>query len=100
MTMNNIKITLPEVSSAANNIRNINANMDDILNDVSKMMNDLTNVWKGTAGEEIVSRFKRFSSRFIDESQTIDEYAKYLDYTVSSYDSLESTLSSNASNFE
>ena len=94
--MDNIRITLPEVSAAANNIRSINASMDDILNDISKMMNDLT----GTAGEAIVERFKRFSTRFIDESQTIEEYAKYLDYTVSSYDSLESTLSSNASNFE
>ena len=94
--MDNIRITLPEVSAAANNIRSINASMDDIF----KMMNDLTGVWKGTAGEAIVERFKRFSTRFIDESQTIEEYAKYLDYTVSSYDSLESTLSSNASNFE
>ncbi len=98
--MDNIRITLPEVSAATNNIRSINASMDDILNDISKMMNDLTGVWKGTAGEAIVERFKRFSTRFIDESQTIEEYAKYLDYTVSSYDSLESTLSSNASNFE
>ena len=98
--MDNIRITLPEVSAAANNIRSINASMDDILNDISKMMNDLTGVWKGTAGEAIVERFKSFSTRFIDESQTIEEYAKYLDYTVSSYDSLESTLSSNASNFE
>ena len=98
--MDNIKITLPEVSSAANNIRNINASMDNILNDVNKMMNDLSNVWKGTTGETIVNRFKKFATRFIDESQTIEEYAKYLDYTVSSYDSLESTLSSNAANFE
>ncbi len=98
--MDNIRITLPEVSASAANIRSINASMDDILNSVSKYMNDLQAVWKGTAGEEIVSRFKRFSSRFIDESETIEEYAKYLDYTVSSYDSLESSLTTNASNFE
>lgn len=98
--MDNIRITLPEVSASAANIRSINASMDDILNSVSKYMNDLQAVWKGTAGEEIVSRFKRFSSRFINESETIEEYAKYLDYTVSSYDSLESSLTTNASNFE
>ncbi len=98
--MDNIRITLPEVSAAAGNIRSINASMDDILNSVSKYMNDLSSVWKGTTGEEIVSRFKRFSSKFLDESETIEEYAKYLDYTVSSYDSLESSLSANASNFQ
>ncbi len=98
--MENIRITLSKVSGAATAIRNINSNMDDVLNNVKKMMNDLSGVWKGTAGETIVGRFNKFATKFIDESETIEEYAKFLDYTVSSYDSLESTLTSNASNFE
>ena len=98
--MENIRITLSKVSGAATAIRNINSNMDDVLNNVKKMMNDLSGVWKGTAGETIVRRFNKFATKFIDESETIEEYAKFLDYTVSSYDSLESTLTSNASNFE
>lgn len=98
--MDNIKITLPEVSSSASSIRSINASLDETLNSVNKMMNDLSNVWRGTAGETIVSRFQKFAQKFIDESETIEEYAKFLDYTVSSYDSLESTLTSNASNFD
>lgn len=98
--MENIKITLPEVSTSASNIRSINASLDDTLNNVNKMMNDLSSVWQGTAGETIVNKFRSFSRKFIDESETIEEYAKFLDYTVSSYDSLESTLTSNASSFE
>ncbi len=98
--MEDIRITLPDVSSAASTLRSINASLDDTLNSVSKMMNDLSSIWKGTAGEAIVQRFQKFSSRFIDESETIEEYAKFLDYTVSSYDSLESTLSNNANNFD
>ncbi len=98
--MEDIRITLPEVSSSAGAMRSINASLDDTLNSISKMMNDLSSVWKGTAGEAIVQRFKTFSSRFIDESETIEEYAKFLDYTVSSYDSLESTLTNNASTFD
>ncbi len=98
--MDDIRITLPEVSSAAGNLRSINASLDDLLNSINKMMMDLNGVWKGTAGETIVNRFQKFSSKFIDESETIEEYAKFLDYTVSSYDSLESALTSNASNFE
>lgn len=98
--MENIKITLPEVSSSASNIRSINASLDEVLASVSKMMNDLSNVWRGTAGETIVNKFQKFTRKFTDESETIEEYAKFLDYTVSSYDSLESTLTSNASSFE
>ena len=98
--MEDIRITLPEVSNAAASLRNINTNLDEVLSNVSKMMLDLNVVWKGTAGETIVTRFQKFANRFIDESETIEEYAKFLDYTVSSYDSLESTITSNATNFE
>ena len=98
--MEDIRITLPEVSNCASSIRNINAGMDDVLNGVSRMMSDLSSVWKGNAGETIVQRFNKFANRFLEESETIEEYAKFLDYTVSSYDSLESTITSNASNFE
>lgn len=55
--MEDIRITLADVSSAAGTMRSINASLDDTLNSVSKMMNDLSSVWKGTAGEAIVQRF-------------------------------------------
>ena len=98
--MEDIRITLPEVSNCAANLRNINAGLDEVLSTINRHMMDLSSVWKGTAGETIVERFQKFSARFIDESETIEEYAKFLDYTVSSYDSLESTITANASNFE
>lgn len=97
--MDDIRITLPEVANCAANLRSINASLDDVLNNVSRMMLELNNVWKSTAGETIVMKFQKFASRFIDESQTIEDYAKFLDYTVSTYDSLESTITTNASNF-
>lgn len=98
--MDDIKITLPEVSNSAATLRSINSNLDDVLNQTSRLMTGLNDFWKGTAGETIVQRFNKFANRFIDESETIEEYAKFLDYTVSSYDSLESTITTNASNFE
>lgn len=98
--MDNIKITIPEVSASATAIRTINNNLDEVLCGVSRMMNDLSGFWEGTAGETIVQRFQKFANKFIDENQTIEAYAKFLDYTVSSYDSLESTITSNASSFE
>lgn len=98
--MDDIKITLNEVVLSANTIRSINNNMDDVLCNVSRLMNDLSSFWRGTAGETIVQRFQKFANKFLKESQDIEAYAKYLDYAVSSYDSLESTITSNATSFE
>lgn len=98
--MDDIKITIPEVSASATAIRNINNNLDEVLCGVSRLMNDLSSFWRGTAGETIVQRFQKFANKFIDENQAIEAYAKFLDYTVSSYDSLESTITSNASSFD
>ena len=45
-------------------------------------------------------RFRQeFSGKFIDESEVIESYARFLDSTVNDYDSLESTIVANASNF-
>lgn len=98
--MDDIKITLNEVVSSANTIRSINNNLDEVLCNVSRQMNDLSSFWKGTAGETIVQRFQKFANQFLKESEAIEAYAKYLDYAVSSYDSLESTITSNASSFD
>lgn len=98
--MNEIKITLSEVSQTASQIRTQNANLDEILSYVSKIMNELNSVWESDGAETLLQRFMHFSSRFTDESQTIESYANYLDQTVSMYDSLETTITSNAANFE
>ena len=95
-----ISITLPEVTNVASQIRVINANLDEVLGFVNKQMNELNSVWLSEGAETIISRFQKFAGRFLDESETIEEYAKFLDYTVSSYDSLESTITANAASFD
>ena len=97
--MDNIRITLPEVSETASQIRNYNSTMDEILNFVSKTMNELNSIWESDGEEMLLSRFQRFATRFIDESEVIESYARFLDSTVSDYDSLESTIVANASSF-
>lgn len=97
--MEQIKITLPEVSNIAGQIRNYNANLDETLSYVSKIMNELNSIWMSDGEEMLLGRFQRFATRFIDESEVIESYAKFLDDTVSKYDSLESTIVANASNF-
>lgn len=98
--MEQIRITLPEISNAASQIRSYNARLDEILSYVNKTMNELNNVWASEGQETLLSRFQKFSARFIEESEVIESYARFLDDTVSNYDSLESTIVANAANFD
>lgn len=97
--MSQIKITMPEVSNMAVSLRNYNKNLDDTLAYTSKIMNELNSSWQSNASEKIIANFNRFSRVFLDESETIEEYAKFLDYIVSTYDSMESTITANAEGF-
>ena len=99
MMDNNIRITLPEVAQTAAQIRNCNSALDNILSYVSKLMNELNSIWLSDGEEMLLSRFRKFSGRFIDESEVIESYARFLDSTVTDYDSLESMIVANASNF-
>lgn len=98
--MNEIKITLPEVAQTAVQIRTYNASLDEILAHVSKMMNELNSIWLSEGEEMLLGRFQRFATKFVDESEVIESYARFLDNTVSDYDSLESSIVANASNFD
>lgn len=98
--MDLLKISLTEVSNAASQIRSCNSRLDETLAHVSKTMNELNSVWLSTTEETLLARFQRFATKFVTESEIIENYARFLDETVSSYDTLESTMTANASNFE
>lgn len=98
--MEELKISLSEVSNTATQIRNCNSSLDDILSYVNRKMNDLNSIWLSDGQEMLLSRFQKFATRFIDESEVIESYARFLDNTVADYDSLESTIVANASNFD
>lgn len=100
MDQNTIRISLPEVSNIASEIRAMNNQMDEKLSYAKRLMNELNSVWLSNGQETLLQRFNKFSSRFIEESQIIESYAQFLDDTVSQYDTLESTFVANASNFE
>lgn len=98
--MEQIKISLNEVSDLANDIRRINENLNDVLEYVHNEMKALSNIWDSDGSDLIRQRFEHFSRKFSEEKETIEAYAKFLDYTVASYSSLESTISKNANSFE
>lgn len=95
--MSTLKISLSEVSECASRIRTLNQQMYDQLMEMKKEMMDTNVSWISESGETIRSRFNQFASRFDTEKETIDSYARFLDLTVQSYDSLETSINSNAS---
>lgn len=66
-------------------LRTVNNNMDETLSGISKIMLDTSSKWKDTPAEEIVTKFQRLANRFIDTSEEIEEYAKFLDWWLRAY---------------
>ena len=97
--MSNLKISLSEVNQIASELRRINANLDDILEYTRNEMKSLNNIWQSDGYEMIRQRYEYFAKKFALEKETIEAYARFLDHIVTSYDSLESTITENASNF-
>lgn len=98
--MANIQISLQEVQDAANQLRSLNMLMDEELNAMKSEMNRLDSSWISDGSLEIRNKFNLFSSRFGKQKETINQYAKFLDLAVSSYDTLETTITSNASGMQ
>ena len=97
--MNELKITTAEVRNCAQQLRNLNVSLDDVLTRAKSEMRALSGVWRSDGSETIRQRFEQFSQKFDEEKETIEEYARFLDLTAESYDSLESTITDNASTF-
>lgn len=97
---NNIKITTAEVANTASQMRVLNSNLDEVLNTITNDMNSLSSVWESSGAEALASKFKKFANRFVLESETIEDYCKFLDLTSQTYDSLETTITANANSFE
>ncbi|MBR3310469.1 MAG: WXG100 family type VII secretion target [Solobacterium sp.] len=95
-----INISMNEVSDTAGKIRNLNQMMYEELNEMKREMNSLNGSWISDASEEIRNRFNQFSLRFDNQKEVIDSYAKYLDMTVSSYETLEAAVQNNASTMQ
>ena len=98
--MANIQISLQEVQDTANQLRSLNMLMDEELNAMKSEMNLLDSSWISDGSLEIRNKFNLFSSRFEKQKETINQYAKFLDLAVSSYDTLETTITSNASGMQ
>ena len=95
--MNGIKISLQEVVNCQKQIESLNIKIYDLLNDMKNQMNGLNVSWVSDSANTIRDSFNQFSNRFEIQKETINNYVKFLDMTVNSYDSLEQTINTNAS---
>lgn len=98
--MSQIKISTQEVSDTANKIRTCSSSMYDSLQAMKKEMDSLEGTWLSDGSQEIRSRFQLFAARFAKHKEEMDRYASFLDMTVSSYDTLESTIRNNAADMQ
>ena len=98
--MNGIRIVTGDVSDTDAKIRNLNAQMYDILQKMKADMDSLQGTWVSDGGEEIRNRFHLFANRFETQRQIIDSYADYLDRAAAQYDSVESVITGNASSMQ
>ena len=97
--MEQINVSLQEVSNTASAIRSYNASISEVLNQIKKNMNDLSAYWRSEGSDTLINKFNQFSRKFVEESEVIESYAQFLDKTIATYDSLETVVVTNASNF-
>ncbi len=94
--MENIHISLDDVTETASRIRHLSDAMYEDLTAMKKDMNLLSGTWISEGSEEIRNRFNMLSARFEDQKDVIDSYSDFLTYTASVYDTLETTITGNA----
>ena len=98
--MDQINISLQHVSDSASRMKQLNAAMYENLNAMKNDMNLLNGSWISEGAEEVRSRFNMLSKRFDEYRTAIESYINFLEFTVSTYDSVESTITSNASTMQ
>ncbi len=98
--MDGIKINFLEVKEYSNRLKVLNSEILDNLILIQKEMDSLSAIWQSSSCEAIISRFKLFARKFQDLNFNIENYARFLDLASQSYESNESTITSNANSFE
>ncbi|MBR2990133.1 MAG: pore-forming ESAT-6 family protein [Solobacterium sp.] len=98
--MDQLNISLEQVSETAAVLRTLNQSMQESLAQIKRLMNETDLSWLSESGETIRTRFNQFALRFETQKEDIESYARFLDRTVTDYDTLETTLNANASGMQ
>lgn len=98
--MNDLRITLAEVTQTASLIRTENQQLTNCLQDIHQCMNQLSNDWQSPAAQTIRAKFQGMLPIFDQYREIVENYAKFLDQTVQTYQSIESQLNSHAESLQ
>ena len=98
--MEQIHIELAEVTKTAQEVRRCNTQLEQELMTMRKYMNELQSTWNSPAAETIRAKFNHMVPIFENYREVIENYAKFLDVTVSGYETCENTIKQNASSFQ
>lgn len=100
MSIEGISINLEEVRATAKTIKSLNSKLATRLDEIKKEINSLESTWQSQASNTIRNNFNKLESKFQECKKIIDSYGTFLETTVDSYTSAESSINSNASAFE
>lgn len=100
MAIEGIKISLGALSQSAGTIRTLNQSLSTRLDEIKKEMNGLASTWTSDSANTINNKFNGLAPKFEEYRKVIEAYAKFLDLTVTNYDSAETAINSNASSFK
>lgn len=98
--METMNISLANMTSCANQIRQENGQLYQNLQEISVTMKQLAGFWQSPASETIRQRFQALLPVFDNYRTVIDTYAKFLDSTVLTYQSMEQQLNAEADTFQ
>lgn len=98
--MEAIMISLAEVSKTSQQLRRYNSELMQELMEMKRIMNALAADWQSPAAETIRSRFNGMMPIFENYRNIVENYAKFLDQTVTGYEAVENTIQQSAASFQ
>ncbi len=99
-TVNGVKISIPEMTSAKSSLETYNQNLIGELNNVKSSMDALkgTEVWSSEGATAIQTKFDTLYPKFNEIHKVIEDYTIFLGNTISGYDNTETAVVSQARN--
>ena len=90
------KISYEEVTNIANSLHNSASTIKTILDETTKKMARMNTeeTWKSQAALDLVEKYKVLASKFDMFYNAIDNYSKFLNQTVATYQAADKTISS------
>lgn len=82
--VSNLILDTAQVAGIAAQIRQLNRELEEVLNSTQSKMNSLSSSWTGAAADAAIGSYNSFAQNYFQEYKSlIDDYAKFLETNVS-----------------